>query len=324
MTQAVIQTTVTGMQGRPISATAPVANQAYTWSGSAWTPTGPFLPLAGGILSGPLRLQFGAADLIFNDTATSITAGGLWRAMNNNGTLVFQSNTATAGDFSTANIPLTLNANGTAGFVSNVSVGGTLNTTGAATFNTSVTVGGSLLVTGTNVLNFGSGIATIGAGTGGSTVFSFQPGTGYSLLWNGANGQLQYQSPSAPGTNAFIAFANGNFQIAGTLTQGSDATYKTNIAVLTQGISLVRQLSPKSFARTTTPTVTEWGFIAQDVEGVVPVAVSSTSESDGTTMLSLNTTAILAAVTMAVKQLDQRCTALEAHDGITPSAGELA
>lgn len=48
MVQAVIPTTVTGLQGRPVSATpAPTNNQALIWNGSAWVPGGPYLTAAG-------------------------------------------------------------------------------------------------------------------------------------------------------------------------------------------------------------------------------------------------------------------------------------
>lgn len=48
MVQAVIATTVTGLQGRGVAATpAPTNNQALIWNGSAWVPGGPFLTAAG-------------------------------------------------------------------------------------------------------------------------------------------------------------------------------------------------------------------------------------------------------------------------------------
>lgn len=47
MVQAVIATTVTGLQGRGVANTAPTNNQALTWNGSAWAPAGPFLTAAG-------------------------------------------------------------------------------------------------------------------------------------------------------------------------------------------------------------------------------------------------------------------------------------
>lgn len=48
MVQAVIPTTVTGLQGRPVASTpAPTNNQALIWNGSAWVPGGPYLTAAG-------------------------------------------------------------------------------------------------------------------------------------------------------------------------------------------------------------------------------------------------------------------------------------
>lgn len=48
MVQAVIPTTVTGLQGRPVASTpAPTNNQALIWNGTAWVPGGPYLTAAG-------------------------------------------------------------------------------------------------------------------------------------------------------------------------------------------------------------------------------------------------------------------------------------
>jgi hypothetical protein len=47
MVQAVVQTTVTGLQGNPVAATVPAANQALVWNGTSWAPAGPYLPLIG-------------------------------------------------------------------------------------------------------------------------------------------------------------------------------------------------------------------------------------------------------------------------------------
>jgi hypothetical protein len=54
-----IPITVTGLQGRPIATTAPADGQALSWSaaGGVWTPiTPPFLPLAGGAITGNLTV----------------------------------------------------------------------------------------------------------------------------------------------------------------------------------------------------------------------------------------------------------------------------
>ena len=93
-----------------------------------------------------------------------------------------------------------------------------------------------------------------------------------------------------------------------------------NISPIAQGISLVRQLLPKSYAWLAAPDVEHWGFIAQDVESVIPAAV--TGEDEG--KLSLDVIGIVAVLVNAVKQLDLRCQALETAAAITPPPGMLA
>lgn len=333
MTQAVIQTTVTGMQGRPIATTVPVANQAYTWSGTAWVPTGPFLPLAGGVLTGVLRYQYGTPSNVFNDTTQSITAGGLWREYVANGNFVIQSNSATAGDFSTAPTPLSLGATGNVNVGSSLSVGGNITVSGGVTANGNIT-GGNLVTPGAISIGGATLVTNAVSIPGGAYVSSSGGGAGWSLVTGGGTYNLLCQNAVDPAMQFSRAGAGilmsvtsaGSMSIAGTLSQGSDATNKTNINPLTQGISLVRQLLPKSYQRTTpTDAPVQWGFVAQDVETVIPEAVIASEMGEGgTTLLGLDVTAILAAVTFAVKQLDQRCTALEAHDGINPPTGALA
>lgn len=52
MSQATVAVSIIGLQGRPLSNTAPTTNQALMWNGTAWLPGGPFLPLTGGTLTG--------------------------------------------------------------------------------------------------------------------------------------------------------------------------------------------------------------------------------------------------------------------------------
>lgn len=332
MTQAVIQTTVTGLQGRPIATTAPTANQALTWTGSAWGTAGPFLPTAGGTVTNSIRYTYASPQNIWTDTATANTTGGLWREYVSGGNWVWQSNTAPAGDFSAAANVLTLSANGNVGVGAGLSCGANIFATGNIT-----TTSGNFSTTngGVSAFNITALNATLPCGANNSQI---QPVAG-GWRWVNNNGNYVFQHNPAvdpiylffgPAGNLCTINTAGGMSILGTLTQGSDEVSKTNINPVTQGISLVRQLIPKSFAWKTTPNETQWGFIAQDVQGVIPVAVGETQVVDvGTSTpapatLTLDINAILAAVTFAVKQIDERLTAVEAHDGITPPAAQLA
>jgi len=63
MVAAVIPTTITGLQGRPIATGGPTVNQALTWNGSAWAPAGPLASLPVGIAQGGTGATSAAAGL---------------------------------------------------------------------------------------------------------------------------------------------------------------------------------------------------------------------------------------------------------------------
>lgn len=103
----------------------------------------------------------------------------------------------------------------------------------------------------------------------------------------------------------------GNFHAAGTITQGSDARNKVDIEPMTEGLNAVLALQPKSFAWEKTPERQQWGFIAQDVEEVMPVAVRLIEGQENESSLALDTTPIIAALVNAVKELAAKVEALE-------------
>ena len=82
----------------------------------------------------------------------------------------------------------------------------------------------------------------------------------------------------------------------------------------------------QAFSWLATPSTVNWGFIAQDVQPVMPEAVTQGPEDPAGNpgKLSLDITALLAAAIYTIKQLDARCTALEAAASITPPASSLA
>jgi hypothetical protein len=77
MVQAVIQTTVTGLQGNPVATGTPAANQSLTWNGTAWAPAGPFFSAAGGTLTGPLVLAGNATTALNPVPLQQLQAGYL-------------------------------------------------------------------------------------------------------------------------------------------------------------------------------------------------------------------------------------------------------
>lgn len=156
--------------------------------------------------------------------------------------------------------------------------------------------------------------ATNALGVGGSGQFFLQDqsptqrvlqwATGWTDVWLNADGRREWNSSTT--TLMSLDYA-GNVSIAGTLVQGSDVNRKTNIADISNGLELIKQLLPKSFQWVDGDDSEHWGFIAQDVQEVIPSAVKSFKDS-----LGLEEMGILATVVAAIKELATRVEALEA------------
>src|SRR5215472_12929761 len=213
---------------------------------------------------------------------------------------------------------LTGQLNGTSVQVSGQVGAATVATTGAASFGGAITAP-QLTVSPT------AGIVYAGAGAGEIVMASATGGYSFTIM-NSPDPVYNWQSAS---TFLMRLTSGGNLSINGTLSQGSDETTKNTIAAFAPGVSVAAQLLPKTFIYNNDPTNTQHlGFIAQDVEAILPDAVSASSftNSEGatTTSLGLDLTAIVAVLANAVKQLIGRVAALEANANITPSAAQLA
>lgn len=89
MVAATMNTTVAGLQGRPVAAAAPTSGQLLAWSGSAWTPQGPYLPTTGGTITGTLSLS---GAMTTPSLQTSGNAGSLINAAGRNVVTTYQYN----------------------------------------------------------------------------------------------------------------------------------------------------------------------------------------------------------------------------------------
>lgn len=96
----------------------------------------------------------------------------------------------------------------------------------------------------------------------------------------------------------------------------SDARLKSGIKPLTGALSLTKRLKPKSYgwASPSTPSdgkasKQEMGFLAQDLEELIPEAV--TTDSDGTKLVNYNT--IIPVLAGAIQELEATVAALQAR-----------
>lgn len=124
----------------------------------------------------------------------------------------------------------------------------------------------------------------------GSTTSSNNYGTytRASSLTSGANYGI-YSEASNGGTN-YAGFFNGDVTITGTLANPSDAKLKSNIKQLNNAMPIIRQLNPveydykKEFSgkKLNLPQNHQYGFVAQEIQTILPELVSNQKINLGT------------------------------------------
>jgi hypothetical protein len=103
----------------------------------------------------------------------------------------------------------------------------------------------------------------------------------------------------------------GNTLIQGTLTETSDISLKENILPLESSLDKVMKLNGVSFNKKATPNVKEIGFIAQEVEAVIPDLVTETNEGIKTVSYSRVTAVLVETIKEQQAQIDAQNTQIE-------------
>ena len=185
--------------------------------------------------------------------------------------------------------------------------------------------GGNLFVdNGQNNVNPGFGTnATTGNyfnGSAGFAMHSRNSGTALFLARNDSTGSIVSFNYDGGGQIADIT-TNGSSVSYGT---GSDYRLKENITTLTNAIARLKNLKPSRFNFLKTPSITQDGFIAHEVQEVVPEAVTGKKDEvrteDGDmgeqkgdpVMQNLDVAKLVPLVTAALQELITRVEKLEA------------
>jgi len=155
----------------------------------------------------------------------------------------------------------------------------------------------------------------------GRLLINTTSGTTNSLFQVSSNGTKQ----------SFQVFNNDNVQLyslgtglvysnAGVLTSTnpSDSRLKDNITDISWGLTQVNQLRPVSYdwKIDNIKQGTQYGFIAQEVQSIMPDLVKSFKAEDGNEYLGLEKEGIYATLVKAIQELSAQVTALQAKVGI--------
>ena len=128
------------------------------------------------------------------------------------------------------------------------------------------------------------------------------------------NGYYDINSDVIVRRNALVMLKNGNTTFSGAITAASyttssDIRLKKNITPLKQSIAAVMQLNPVSYEKKQNLTsndysIKENGFIAQELQKVMPMLVTEGTDKDK--LLSVNYTALIPVLTKAIQEQQEQ------------------
>jgi hypothetical protein len=158
-----------------------------------------------------------------------------------------------------------------------------------------------------------SGFTTVASGSADGVYISTTPtfslsrndGASFFLRRRSVNGAVAvfYRDTSAVGSIDVTTTATA-------FTTSSDYRLKQNVQPLVGGLAKLAALAPKTFEFKAEPNVKVDGFIAHEVQAVVPQAV--TGEKDGEEMQGLDHSKLVPILVAAVQELAAKVAALEA------------
>ena len=138
----------------------------------------------------------------------------------------------------------------------------------------------------------------VSVGSTTSNLYIYEGAANILTFQVGNTGSLKYFS--------FDTSGNGN-ALSGSWVNGSDARLKEKVKTLDKGLSEVLSLHPVSYNRIGVEQ-TEIGFIAQEVQSIIPEVVHDTGE-----YLGISYGNITAVLVKAVQELSAKNDALEAR-----------
>jgi len=173
------------------------------------------------------------------------------------------------------------------------------------------------------VLSDGDGNPKLYINSGTTYFFGTSSLPNASVQGFGVSGQTIYTSATSTSTRNHHIFYNGNGAVGTIKTSGSATSYNTssdyrlkeNVVDLTGATARLNQLAPKRFNFIADDTTTVDGFIAHEVQSIVPEAITGTHnevDDDGNPVYQgIDQSKLVPLLVATIKELEARITALE-------------
>ncbi len=270
--------------------------------------------------------------------ASTSTVGALsstdWNTFNGKQNVLPAANTSTNGylsstDWNTFNgkqnvIANNITGSGTANYMSKFTAGGVIGNSIVYDTGTYVGIGHTAPTSKLDINNTGNINLTLRTSVAGAAIYQEwrnSAGTRRGYLGfttpSGSNLQLANEDGGdivLDATRTLVGYLSnegrtqrlqvlGDVFVSGLVTASSDARLKTNIQPLTNSLEKVLSLKGVKFDRTDTKATNQIGFIAQELETVIPELVSTDSSDEG--MKSVNYQAMVAVLVEAMKEQNE-------------------
>ena len=136
-------------------------------------------------------------------------------------------------------------------------------------------------------------------------------GTSRIAMQSGSIVFLFGNAGQAPTTTVFTVLGTGNATLSGSLSENSDIRLKENIVTIDSCLDKVNALRGVYFTRKDTPEIRKIGFIAQEVEQVLPEVVFEDSSEEKIKSIAYQN--IVPVLIEAIKEQNTTITSLQAQ-----------
>jgi hypothetical protein len=310
------------LQGRNLSSSAPSKDDVLKWNGSNWAPAkdssggGSVWSKSGNNIFSGANDRIGinrsnpasrlyVFDSLSSGTGTSILSDYRIYSSSSSNSNAWGVRSVVVNQGSAENIGVLGVANGTSS-ASNSSAYGAY---GLASLTGSNSFGLYGYANNASVRNYGVYSESLGTGT-------FNMGGFFLALRNSSNSNYGVYAAADSATTSVAGYFDGDLTYTGTLTGPSDQFLKKEIADLDNAMNLVNQLQPKTYFfrhdNTTMrlPHDLQYGFLAQDIEQVLPDLISvqkhmgnfKDDDPDVTTYKSVDYISLIPILTKALQE----------------------